>query len=199
MNYSRVSVDQTLRYPAGSLLLKQRNVETAIFAFEAIGVPLTVEKAAVTGVKGSTSRCTITAKDICNGHKEKTLALLWSIMVHWQTPKLIDIARLNKEIRSIRLCYPKCNAILTALETEMALTPMATPSADSPMAADGKVMWCVFDCISTTFFTSSLPRLRWWRGYYPLHAAHNCSIFSGARVLVDQLPAQLYFSRARGC
>ena len=48
---------QTLRFPATSLLLKQRNVESAIYGFESLGVPLAFDKAsAVSGVKGASSK-----------------------------------------------------------------------------------------------------------------------------------------------
>ncbi len=104
-----------------------------MFAFEALGVPLSFDKAAVTGVRGGTSRSVIMAKDICSGHKEKTLALLWSIMFHWQMPTLVDGDRLRKEAAIIRRCYAKANAIVSALEREQADTP--TAAAPTPTAS----------------------------------------------------------------
>ena len=110
--------------------MKQRNVETAIEGFESLGVPLSFDKAAVTGVRGSSGSSTITAKDICAGHRDKTTALRWSIMSHWQLPTLIDSGRLTREARIIRTVYGRCNDTLAALEREIgaAGTPPAATS-----------------------------------------------------------------------
>ena len=67
------------------------------------------------------------------GHKEKTLALLWSIMFHWHMPKLVDAKRLAREAAIIRKCFAKADAALTALELELVASPrvLALPSPAS--------------------------------------------------------------------
>ena len=49
-----------------------------------------------------TDRKQITAKDIVGGHRQRTLALLWKIISHWQIPALVDVAELKLEIQRIR-------------------------------------------------------------------------------------------------
>jgi abnormal spindle-like microcephaly-associated protein len=45
---------------------------------------------------------TVQAKDIVEGHRERTLALLWQIISVFQVEELIDAERLRKEIASIK-------------------------------------------------------------------------------------------------
>lgn len=42
-----------------------------------------------------------TAEDIVKGHRERTLALLWRIIMHFKIPLLIDAAALKKEVECI--------------------------------------------------------------------------------------------------
>jgi hypothetical protein len=81
----------------------------------------------VSGVRGARCATAITAKDVCAGHKEKTQALLWSIMYHWQMPTLIDVPRLNRETTLLRRCYARCEQTLAMLEGTLPTTPAAAP------------------------------------------------------------------------
>ena len=92
-----------------------------------MGVPLSADKTAVQGVKGASSVNIITAKDISNGHCEKTLALLWAIMFHCKMPSLVNVPRLRKEISVLRACYAKVDDIMARLQAE---------DADSGVSAD---------------------------------------------------------------
>ena len=51
-------------------------------------------------------RCSVTlcatAADVMKGHREKTLALLWRVMINWQVMELIDEVSLAAEIDRIR-------------------------------------------------------------------------------------------------
>jgi hypothetical protein len=83
-------------------------------------LPAVPRKPGVRGARGST---VITAKDICTGHKEKTLALLWSVMFHWHIPSMVDAPRLGRETTLLRRCYAKVEAALAALEGTLPPTP----------------------------------------------------------------------------
>jgi len=107
-----------------------------------------VSNSGVRGAKGST---VITAKDISAGHKEKTLALLWSVMFHWHMPTLIDVARLGREVNLLRRCYAKVEAAVAALEAAMPVTPDAATDEVRRMRRRGmpdvvKARWGVVAC-----------------------------------------------------
>lgn len=87
-----------LRFPAGSLLQKQSNVSMALSSFEALGVPLTVQRP-------GTTPYSITAKDITAGHAEKTLALLWAIASTHSLGDFVDTKRLGREVAVLTACY----------------------------------------------------------------------------------------------
>jgi len=67
-----------LRVPAISMLQKVHNMEVALNALSEAGYVITGN---------------ITAKDLVNGHYEKTLSLLWQIIYKFQAPRLDEAAR----------------------------------------------------------------------------------------------------------
>ena len=76
-----------LRMPAGSRLQKLHNVDTALGA-------LRVSEA---GLPKS-----ITAKDVVDGHLEKTLALMWHVIFGFQLDRILDEERLRSEVDHLR-------------------------------------------------------------------------------------------------
>ena len=76
-----------LRMPAGSRLQKLHNVDTALSAL----------RSSEAGLPAS-----ITAKDIVDGHLEKTLALMWHVIFGFQLDRILDEDRLKCETDHLR-------------------------------------------------------------------------------------------------
>ena len=76
-----------LRMPAGSRLQKMHNVDTALGALRASGAGLPKS---------------ITAKDVVDGHLEKTLALMWHVIFGFQLDRILDEERLQSEVDHLR-------------------------------------------------------------------------------------------------
>ena len=76
-----------LRMPAGSRLQKLHNVDTALSAL----------RSSEAGLPPS-----ITAKDIVDGHLEKTLALMWHVIFGFQLDRILDEDRLQSETDHLR-------------------------------------------------------------------------------------------------
>ncbi|XP_055587217.1 protein abnormal spindle [Uranotaenia lowii] len=68
----RDDISQNLRVPSISRLQKVHNVNLALKALEEADYQITGD---------------ITAKDVCDGHREKTLSLLWQIVYKFRSPK----------------------------------------------------------------------------------------------------------------
>ncbi|KAK3864993.1 hypothetical protein Pcinc_029350 [Petrolisthes cinctipes] len=78
------SLSDQLRVPAISRLQKVHNVDVVLKSLEDCGCP---------GVKTS-----IPAKDIVDGHREQTLALLWIIVFKFQVSLIVSVKRLKEEL-----------------------------------------------------------------------------------------------------
>jgi abnormal spindle-like microcephaly-associated protein len=96
---------QSLRCPPDSRLQKIHNVEVTLKAIREYGL-------SIGNIRGGA----ITAKDIVDGHREKTLALLWGLIIHWKVTPMIDIPTLNQEIQSLLAFAPSANELLQVSE-----------------------------------------------------------------------------------
>jgi abnormal spindle-like microcephaly-associated protein len=78
-------LSQHLKFPCNSKVQKMHNVQAAL--------------SALTGARGlaGTAIETIKAEDIVNGHREKTLSLLWALVSRWGLGYLVDWDELKKE------------------------------------------------------------------------------------------------------
>jgi abnormal spindle-like microcephaly-associated protein len=78
-------LSQHLKFPCNSKVQKMHNVQVAL--------------SALTGARGlaGTAIETIKAEDIVNGHREKTLSLLWALVSRWGLGYLVDWDELKKE------------------------------------------------------------------------------------------------------
>ncbi|XP_070817878.1 abnormal spindle-like microcephaly-associated protein [Chaetodon trifascialis] len=81
------SLSSKLRLPAISRLQKVHNVDVALQVLKSKGVDLKDER-------GST----IDSRDIVDGHREKTLSLLWKIIFAFQVEVILDMEQLREEI-----------------------------------------------------------------------------------------------------
>uniref|UniRef100_A0A4W5RMW7 Assembly factor for spindle microtubules n=1 Tax=Hucho hucho TaxID=62062 RepID=A0A4W5RMW7_9TELE len=85
------SLSRKLRMPAISRLQKVHNVDIALQVLRARGVDLKDEHDAV-----------IDSRDIVDGHREKTLSLLWKIIFTFQVEVLLDEDQLREEISFLK-------------------------------------------------------------------------------------------------
>ncbi|XP_013979018.1 abnormal spindle-like microcephaly-associated protein [Salmo salar] len=85
------SLSHKLRMPAISRLQKVHNVDIALQVLRARGVDLKDEHDAV-----------IDSRDIVDGHREKTLSLLWKIIFTFQVEVLLDEDQLREEISFLK-------------------------------------------------------------------------------------------------
>uniref|UniRef100_A0A8C7PDQ2 Assembly factor for spindle microtubules n=1 Tax=Oncorhynchus mykiss TaxID=8022 RepID=A0A8C7PDQ2_ONCMY len=85
------SLSRKLRMPAISRLQKVHNVDIALQVLRARGVDLKDEHDAV-----------IDSRDIVDGHREKTLSLLWKIIFAFQVEVLLDEDQLREEISFLK-------------------------------------------------------------------------------------------------
>jgi abnormal spindle-like microcephaly-associated protein len=87
-------LSQHLKFPCSSKVQKMHNVQVAL--------------SALTGARGLavTAIETIKAEDIVNGHREKTLSLLWALVSRWGLGYLVNWPELKKET----LRFSKCSA-----------------------------------------------------------------------------------------
>ena len=80
-----------VRVPAISRLQKIHNTELAFKTLAQHGLDL-----------GTTDAGKFTARDIVDGHREKTLAMLWSLIFNFQVDMLLSEDQLKDEIRILR-------------------------------------------------------------------------------------------------
>lgn len=82
-------LSQHLKYPCISRVQKVYNVQIAL--------------SALSGVKDVSGLLdNITAEDIVNGHREKTVGLLWSLVSRWGLSSLVDFKAVKEEIKRLR-------------------------------------------------------------------------------------------------
>jgi abnormal spindle-like microcephaly-associated protein len=99
-------LSQHLRFPCNSKVQKMHNVQVAL--------------SALTGARGlaGTAIETIKAEDIVNGHREKTLSLLWALVSRWGLGYLINWDELKKETLRFSKCLGQPVGINYALSEE---------------------------------------------------------------------------------
>ncbi|XP_072516320.1 abnormal spindle-like microcephaly-associated protein [Salminus brasiliensis] len=85
------SLSSKLRMPAISRLQKVHNVDISLKALREKGIDLKDEHGA-----------TIDSRDIVDGHREKTLNLLWKIIFTFQVEVLLDMEQLKEEISFLK-------------------------------------------------------------------------------------------------
>ncbi|KAL4989495.1 hypothetical protein BDW68DRAFT_195836 [Aspergillus falconensis] len=143
------SLTRHLKFPCLSRVLKMSNAKTAL---EALGS--TKEgKQLITNVR---------AADIVDGHREKTIALLWGLVSNWGLSELIDMDGLKKEIENLRrrsgVKYktetPSANELMEGNEPTRLLRQWASLVAQlrgldldnlTTEIANGKLYECVLD------------------------------------------------------
>jgi len=80
-------ISTSMRMPAVSRLQKVHNTDVALAAFKEGGIE--VPKS-------------ISAKDMVDGHREKTLQLLWTLIFGYQLSAILDLQKLREEIVHLR-------------------------------------------------------------------------------------------------
>ncbi|KAI9917329.1 hypothetical protein PsorP6_013191 [Peronosclerospora sorghi] len=111
-----------LRVPALSRLQKVHNVEICLHFFqqkcganvldrlksnfrrtERVAGRVRVSTAGFAGLRASVDKKMVAqlAKEIVNGNREHTLALLWKVMSHFQLPSLVNVETMQREIATV--------------------------------------------------------------------------------------------------
>ncbi|KAM4738484.1 abnormal spindle-like microcephaly-associated protein isoform 2-T2 [Anableps anableps] len=85
------SLSAKLRLPAISRLQKVHNVDVALQLLKGKGIDLKDESGSI-----------IDSRDIVDGHREKTLSLLWKIIFAFQVEVILDEAQLREEVDFLR-------------------------------------------------------------------------------------------------
>ncbi|KAF9333100.1 hypothetical protein BG006_004013 [Podila minutissima] len=83
--------DGNMKFPTLSKTHMQQNVSLALTALDEQGISLE-------GTRGGV----VTARDIVEGHREKTFGLLWKLILNWKVSVLLDLSVLEAEIFEIR-------------------------------------------------------------------------------------------------
>lgn len=67
--------------------------------------------------------CRTEPKDVVDGHQDRTLSLLWSMMEASYIPGRIKFASIQQEIKHVASGHPSAAAILTATGNDSTLSP----------------------------------------------------------------------------
>ncbi|XP_053718819.1 abnormal spindle-like microcephaly-associated protein isoform X2 [Synchiropus splendidus] len=98
------TLSSKLRLPVVSRLQKVHNVDVTLQLLQSHGVQLKDEHGSV-----------ITAKDVVDGHREKTLSLLWMIILTFQVETVLDEKQLKEEICFLQRSFRTCKSDHTSL------------------------------------------------------------------------------------
>jgi len=104
--HSFVVLSQHLKFPCLGKAPKLYNVQVALSALQG-----------VKGVAGIAE--SIRAEDIVDGHREKTMIMLWGLVGNWGLDCLVDKTDLREEVRRLR----KCSSINSFDDEDDLLTP----------------------------------------------------------------------------
>lgn len=105
-------LSQHLKFPCPGRAQKIYNIQIALSALTTLG-----------GAAAKAS-CDISADDIVDGHREKTLSLLWAVVGHCGLSSLVNWQELKREIRHFRIKARRGNDITAGiLEHVMPMSP----------------------------------------------------------------------------
>ena len=97
-------LSQHLRFPTTGRAQKTYNAQIALSALEGV-------------TRGTANVAGVQAEDIVNGHREKTIGLLWGLVSKWSLGTLVDWNELEREVGRLRLKYQKYQESNTGLTT----------------------------------------------------------------------------------
>lgn len=130
------------RVPAGSRLQKLHNVGLAMKVLESHGVKIDVSLHGTSG-GGANSRSrgrgAISARDIVDGHREKTLALLWATICHWRLPDLVPVDDMEAEIASLAVSSRRSASALRSFDADH---EESTHASVGNAAGEILLRWC---------------------------------------------------------
>ncbi|XP_058890747.1 abnormal spindle-like microcephaly-associated protein isoform X2 [Acipenser ruthenus] len=161
------SLSSKLRVPAISRLQKMHNVEVALQVLSARGVKLNDEH----GSK-------IDSRDIVDGHREKTLTLLWRIIFTFQIEILLDEVQLREEISFLKRAWTTHQKLASLRSNGVPIDKKKDCSVDLDYSTKVKLLmdWvnavCAFHNIKVENFTVSFSDGRVL--CYLIHHYHPC-------------------------
>ncbi|CAH8826822.1 unnamed protein product [Trichobilharzia szidati] len=129
------SLMSMVRFPAISRLQKIHNVGLALKAFQQYGE--------ISMVDGSL----IDPRDIVDGHREKTLTLLWCILLRYQVLALLDHSALENEIQVLEIKVNSLGKNIDEVNNFKPNTVANSPDEDKWDAAHFKLLhWAYLVC-----------------------------------------------------
>ncbi|KAG0345549.1 hypothetical protein BG004_003608 [Podila humilis] len=100
LHFPTTNLSKSMKFPTLSKTQMQQNVSMALSALEDQGIPLE-------GTRGGV----VSARDIVEGHREKTFGLLWKLILNWKVSVLLDLSILEAEIFEIKKEYRKSHGV----------------------------------------------------------------------------------------
>ncbi|KAF9417203.1 hypothetical protein BGZ94_010017 [Podila epigama] len=92
--------NKKMKFPTLSKSHMQQNVNLALRALERQGISLEGTRGGVVG-----------ARDIVEGHREKTFGLLWKLILNWKVSVLLDLKVLEAEIDELKKEYRRLRGV----------------------------------------------------------------------------------------
>ncbi|XP_051551031.1 abnormal spindle-like microcephaly-associated protein homolog isoform X2 [Myxocyprinus asiaticus] len=144
------TLSRKLRIPAISRLQKVHNVEVALQVLKSKGVDLKDEHGT-----------TIDSRDIVDGHREKTLNLLWKIIFTFQVEVLLDENKLKEEISFLRKTWRTKQKLASLMANKCVVSrmkarqPFEHPSQKVTLLLDWVNAVCEFYDLKAENFTVS--------------------------------------------
>lgn len=108
----------------------------------------------------------ITSREIVDGHREKTLALLWKIMSHWKISSLVNVNNLEREVERVKKYHGKLATTIFTMSQDNSTNDqlrdiIQADSSNFTASIEASLLrWCQSVCslynIAVTDFTNSL-------------------------------------------
>jgi len=169
------TLTKVLRTPAVSRLQKLHNTGVAIKELESRGVDLSMTGApsSMTNINArSSSKDIISNKDIVDGHRHKTLSLLWKMIAKWRLSIMVPMESLRFEVNRVKQLHGRtASAILNRAQEQQKEQHLDVPGASNTTAEqelDGEsqemsrtlLAWCQGICahhgMRVSNFTTSM-------------------------------------------
>jgi len=130
------TLSQLLRLPAVSRLQKLHNADVALMELEEQGLSIEADK--------------LTNKDIVDGHRTKTLSLLWKMIMRWRLSAVLPETTLREEIERVKALHGKTASSI--FEKSLQLSKMHEADEDAEKDSEELnakaliLLWCQAVC-----------------------------------------------------
>jgi len=136
------TLSNKLRAPAVSRLQKLHNVGLALNELERNGISLQTS-VKFSALNKSNLVDVISNKDIVDGHRQKTLALLWKMIAKWKVSLIVPLADLKDEIHQIKSRHGQTASSIFQTSQRLVQVDEETDLDDhSSMVSSLLLEWC---------------------------------------------------------